>query len=157
MRKITKIFIHCSAGYGDVASQKAYWKSLGWKQVGYHREVTLDGTVEALAPYSTVVNGVYGHNSTSIHISYTGGVKRDNYKVAEDTRTEAQKEALICEIKNALEYLKDFQDIKDIKILGHRDISPDKNLNGIVDKNERIKECPSFDAIPEYEWLIPKK
>ena len=36
------------------------------------------------------------------------------------------------------------------KIMGHRDISPDKNHNGVVDPWERIKECPCFDAIPEY-------
>ena len=109
-----------------------------------------------LAPYNQVTNGVKYYNSTSIHICYIGGVDKANVNKAKDSRTEAQKEALICEIENALLYLKQFQSIADVQILGHRDISPDKNLNGKVDSWERIKECPSFDAIPEYAYLIDK-
>jgi N-acetylmuramoyl-L-alanine amidase len=116
MRLIKRIFIHCSAGFGDVESIKRYWKS----------------------------------------ICYIGGVDRANINKAKDTRTEAQKQALICEIENALLYLKQFQSIDEVEILGHRDISEDKNLNGKVDSWERIKECPSFDAIPEYKHLIEK-
>ena len=41
----------------------------------------------------------------------------------------------------------------DAEILGHRDISPDANGNGIVDSWERIKECPCFDAKVEYKAL----
>ena len=156
MRIIKRIFIHCSAGFGDVESIKRHWKSIGWKSVGYHRIIAEDGEVFQLAPYEQVTNGVKGYNSTSIHICYIGGVDRANVKKAKDSRTEAQKEGLICEIENALLYLKQFQSISDVQILGHRDISEDKNLNGKVDSWERIKECPSFDAIPEYLHLIEK-
>lgn len=154
MRNIKKIFIHCTAGYGNVESLKRYWKSIGWKNPGYHRVVAQDGEVFCLADYEQVTNGVKYHNSTSIHISYIGGVSKENYNVAKDTRTDKQKEAILCEIDNALNFLKDYQEISDIKILGHRDISPDKNLNGKVDSWERIKECPSFDAIEEYAHII---
>ena len=153
MRFVTRIFVHCSAGYGDLESQKAYWRSLGWKNPGYHREIDFDGSVDELAPYEKVVNGAKYYNHNGIHICYRGGVEKDNYKKAKDTRTDEQKEAIICEIKNALAFLKDHQDISKVQIVGHRDISPDKNLNGRVDSNERIKECPSFDAIPEYKYL----
>jgi len=156
MRLIKRIFIHCSAGFGDVKSIKRYWKSKGWKSVGYHRIIAEDGEVFQLAPYEQVTNGVKYYNSTSINICYIGGVDKANVNKAKDSRTEAQKEALICEIQNALIYLKQFQSIDDVQILGHRDISEDKNLNGKVDAWERIKECPSFDAIPEYEHLIEK-
>lgn len=154
MREIKRIFIHCTAGYGDVDSIKRFWKdTLKWKNPGYHRIVDLQGNVHAISPYENPTNGVKYYNSSSIHISYIGGVSRTDNRTAEDTRTNAQKKALICEIKNALEFLKEHQDISKIEILGHRDISPDKNLNGRVDKWERIKECPSFDAIPEYKNL----
>jgi N-acetylmuramoyl-L-alanine amidase len=156
MRLIKRIFIHCSAGFGDVESIKRHWKSIGWKSVGYHRIIAEDGEVFQLAPYEQMTNGVKGYNSTSIHICYIGGVDRANVLKAKDSRTEAQKEGLICEIENALLYLKQFQSVDDIQILGHRDISPDKNLNGKIDAWERIKECPSFDAIPEYKHLIEK-
>lgn len=150
MRKITRVFIHCSAGFGGVESIKRHWKSLGWKSVGYHRLIETDGSVHALAPYESVTNGVKYYNANSIHICYIGGVDRHNVNIAKDTRTYDQKEAIICEIQNALNFLKDYQDVQDVKILGHRDISPDKNLNGRVDSWERIKECPSFDAMVEY-------
>jgi len=156
MRLIKRIFIHCSAGFGDVESIKRYWKSIGWKSPGYHRIIAEDGEVFQLAPYEQVTNGVKYYNSSSVHICYIGGVDKANVHKAKDTRTEAQKEALICEIENALLYLKQFQSIAEVKILGHRDISTDKNLNGKVDSWERIKECPSFDAIPEYNYLINK-
>lgn len=146
MRNIKRIFIHCSAGFGGVESIKRYWKSIGWKSVGYHRIIAEDGEVFQLAPYDQVTNGVKYYNSTSIHICYIGGVNKQDQKKAEDTRTDAQKEALLCELDNALNFLSDYQDISKVEILGHRDISPDKNLNGKVDSWERIKECPSFDA-----------
>ena len=156
MRQIKRIFVHCTAGFGNVESIKRYWKSLGWTSVGYHRIIAEDGEVFQLAPYCKMTNGVKNYNATSIHVAYIGGVERENVHKAKDTRTKEQKEALICEIENALLYLKQFQRIDDVEILGHRDISPDKNLNGIVDPQERIKECPSYDAIPEYAHLIEK-
>ena len=157
MRKIENIFIHCSAGFGNVESIKKYWKDvLKWHSVGYHRIIDESGDVQNIANYSKVVNGVRGYNGNSIHICYIGGVDKTNYKIAKDTRTENQKESLICEINNVLEYLKEFQSISDVKILGHRDISPDTNNNGIVDSWERIKECPSFDVINEYKELNKK-
>ena len=61
-----------------------------------------------------------------------------------DNRTEEQKAGL----RQLLKELR--QRYPDAKIMGHRDISPDKNHNGVVDPWERIKECPCFDAIPEY-------
>ena len=39
------------------------------------------------------------------------------------------------------------------RVVGHRDLSPDLNGNGVIEKFERIKECPCFDAIPEFERL----
>ena len=151
MRNIKRIFIHCSAGFGGVESIKRYWKSIGWKSVGYHRIIAEDGEVFQLAPYDQVTNGVKYYNSTSIHICYIGGVNKQDVNKAEDTRTDAQKETLLCEIDNALNFLSDYQDISKVEILGHRDISPDKNLNGKVDSWERIKECPSFDAKLAYK------
>ncbi len=38
----------------------------------------------------------------------------------------------------------------DAKILGHRDVSEDKNRDGIISPNEWMKACPSFSV---NEWL----
>lgn len=156
MRKIKYIVIHCSAGFGTVDAIKKFWKDkLKWKQVGYHYFIDEDGTIHQLATHSVVTNGVQGFNANSIHISYKGGVEKTNVNKAKDSRTDAQKKAIIDTINKVLIELKKTQSIADIKILGHRDFSPDKNKNGIIESWERIKECPSFDAIPEYQFLSP--
>lgn len=74
-----------------------------------------------------------------------GGIASDGKAV--DNRTPEQKESLL-KLLNELKgsYPK-------AEIMGHRDISPDKNGNGIVDPWERIKECPCFDAKEEYKEL----
>ncbi len=63
---------------------------------------------------------------------------------AKDTRTDAQKASLLA-LRMDLRKL----DPK-AKIQGHRDFSPDKNHNGIIEPSEWIKDCPSFDAKTEY-------
>lgn len=153
MRNIDYIVIHCSAGFGDISSMKKFWKSLGWKQVGYHYFITTDGVIHTLASMSSPTNGVQGYNQQSIHICYQGGVKKDNVNIAEDSRTPEQKEALLKCIKMVYEDLSNYQKVDHIKILGHRDFSPDTNNNGVIESWERIKECPSFDARTEYAWI----
>lgn len=37
-----------------------------------------------------------------------------------------------------------------LPIVGHRDLSPDKNGDGIITSNEWVKLCPSFDVT---KWL----
>lgn len=66
---------------------------------------------------------------------------------AVDNRTEEQKKSLITLLTQLN------KKYPDAEILGHRDISPDKNHNGVVDPWERIKECPCFDAKVEYKEI----
>ena len=67
---------------------------------------------------------------------------------AKDTRTEAQKRALrVLVAKLVKQY-----PIKEI--LGHRDISPDTDGDGIVEPHEWMKMCPCFDAKEEYKDLL---
>lgn len=151
MRKVNFIVIHCSAGHGDLESVKRFWKNtLGWKTGGYHYWVDYDGSVTKLYDLGVVTNGVRGFNNHSVHISYRGGVKKDNVKIAEDTRTKEQKKAILDTIDEILEELNKVQSTSHIKIRGHRDFSKDVNGNGVIDSWERIKECPSFDAEKEY-------
>jgi N-acetylmuramoyl-L-alanine amidase len=154
MRLINNIFIHCTAGYGDVGAIRRFWRSLGWKHDGYHYFIYRDGTIIRLNALEMVTNGVLGYNGNSVHIAYQGGVDPQDYSKAVDTRTPEQKAALIDVVWQVLDELRAYQQINDIEILGHRDISPDKNMNGKVDSWERIKECPSFDAKEEYEWMV---
>lgn len=145
MRKIKFLVVHCTASSqsSKVKDIQNYWKvALGWKSPGYHVVVEPDGNAHELLPIEEVANGVKGFNSVSIHISYIGGVNLIGKAV--DNRTQSQKETIIRYLKK---WKKQFPSAK---IQGHRDFSPDKNGNGRVDPWERIKECPSFNAIPEY-------
>jgi N-acetylmuramoyl-L-alanine amidase len=151
---IKYIVIHCSAGFAGREGIERFWKeTLGWKSPGYHRLIETDGKVHCLSDFHLPTNGVKGFNSQSIHICYVGGVERQNGKlIAKDTRTPEQKSKIELCIFEAITWLRDNgKDItEDLTVLGHRDFSPDKNGNGVIESWERIKECPSFDAMPEY-------
>lgn len=143
-RKINKIFVHCTASRQSwtVSSLLKEFTAKGWHYPGYHWVVTADGKCTQLMTEDKPSNGVFGHNFDSINVAYMGGISRTGKAI--DNRTEKQKEGL-------RELLKELRKrYPNAKIMGHRDISPDKNGNGVVDTWERIKECPCFDAIPEY-------
>lgn len=140
MREIKRIFIHCTAG-----NQKQTLKDLlnefkkrGWTNPGYHYTVFPDGKIEQLLDEDKVSNGVQGYNSTSINISYVGGIDRQGRAV--DNRTEAQKVALT----ELLTHLKN--KYPNAHIMGHRDIWG-------KDKSKWKKMCPCFDAEAEYAYL----
>jgi len=133
MRKINHIVLHCTATSQDakVESIVRYWKeTLKWKSPGYHYLIELDGTVHNLLPIEHVSNGVRGHNSDSINISYIGGVDENNYPT--DNRTPKQ---VLSQLKLIIELKEQFPQAE---ILGHRDFL---GVN---------KACPSFDV---REWL----
>lgn len=167
MRKITRIVLHSTSGWGNQSTEsiKDYWKNtLGWRRVGYHKLINLDGSIEDLAPLSAVTNGVAGYNSDSVHICYKGGlldvkVDRSGNKkfVYGDTRSDAQKDAFFKAINDVLNELKQYQSVDDITIVGHRDLSPDLNNNGKIEQREWVKVCPTFDAIEEYGWMAGAK
>lgn len=157
-RKITDVIVHCSATKSnakcDVNTIDSMHKARGFSKqpysgryCGYHFVICQDGTIQTGRLMNEIGAHCQGFNQNSIGICYTGGL--DANCKATDTRTNAQKNSmqqlllhLICRFG------------VNIKIAGHRDYSPDTNHNGVVDKWERIKECPCFDAIPEYKHLI---
>lgn len=149
MRKINTIVVHCTAtveGKDFTAADIDSWhKNRGWRGIGYHYVVRLNGAIEQGRKEETVGAHVRGHNRNSIGVSYIGGLDKD--LKAKDTRTAAQKKALI----ELLSELK--KKYPKAMIVGHRDFSPDTNNNGIIEPFEFIKECPCFDAKKEYENL----
>lgn len=144
MRKIKYIVIHCTAGSAQQKTENIieYWRRiLGWKTVGYHKLINLDGTIETLQPDELPTNGVRSFNQTSIHLCYKGGIN------GIDTRTIKQKESLLKLVK---EYKKKYPTAF---VLGHRDLSPDINKDGKITQNEWVKICPCFSAINEYSEI----
>jgi N-acetyl-anhydromuramyl-L-alanine amidase AmpD len=148
MRNINYIVLHCSATKKGqpvtVADIESWHKARGFKKIGYHYVVYENGETHKGRDIAEAGAHVEGHNSDSIGICYTGGLDAVTGKPA-DTRTEKQKKA----IRELLQTLK--KQFPAVVILGHRDFSKDKNQNGVIDPYERIKECPCFDAKPEYK------
>lgn len=144
MRKIKYIVIHCTAGSAQQKTENIieYWRRiLGWKTVGYHKVINVDGTIETIQPDELPTNGVRSFNQTSIHLCYKGGIN------GIDTRTIKQKESLLKLVK---EYKKKYPTAY---VLGHRDLSPDINKDGKITQNEWVKICPCFSAINEYSEI----
>ena len=140
MRKIDKLIIHCTATPEgrevSVDTIRKWHLDRGWRDIGYHFVIGLDGEVHEGRPIEQTGAHVKGHNFDSIGIAYVGGVeakKKNGEWVPKDTRTELQKEAL----EELLCYLKIKYSAS--KVYGHRDFS--------------TKACPSFDAREEYEWI----
>lgn len=145
-RKVKYIVVHCTgtSPHVSVDAIRRYWKEQkGWKSPGYHIIVEKDGIAHILEDFEKITNGVKGHNSHSIHIAYVGGINEFGHEV--DTRTDRQ----VLEMANWIRFLK--QEIAPkAKILGHRDLSPDRDGDGQIEAWEWIKDCPCFDAKAEY-------
>lgn len=106
MRKINEIIVHCTATPEGrnctVEDIRRYHKSLGWKDIGYHYLIYLDGSVHPGRPLQEPGAHTTGHNQYSIGICYVGGVAKDA-KTAKDTRTPEQKLAMYKLIYDLLE------------------------------------------------------
>lgn len=136
MREINEIIIHCSATR-EGRDFRAYdihgWHlSRGYKMIGYHFVVDLDGTVECGRAIAQVGAHCYGHNKKSIGICYVGGLDAEGKP--KDTRTDAQKRALLRLI---LQLVGEYP-IK--KISGHREYN-------------MAKSCPCFDVAEDYKEI----
>lgn len=139
---ITHMTIHCTAtpeGLACSAAQVSAMDIARFGQVSYHYVIELDGSIHCTLP-DTVLGAHTGkHNSGNVGISYVGGIDRVTKK-PKDTRTPAQKAAIR---KLVSDYKSKYPQIK---VLGHRDWSPDLNLDGKVTPNEWLKACPCFDV-----------
>lgn len=146
MRKINKLVIHCSAtkeGQSFTVKDIDSWhKQRGFRKIGYHYVIYLDGSRHIGRSEDEIGAHVEGHNSDSIGVCYIGGLGSDGK--AKDTRTAAQKLSL----KQLIADLKIKYPLA--SVMGHRDLSPDKNGNGIIEPFEWLKECPSFDVKKEF-------
>lgn len=153
MRPINLAVVHCTATPEGkpftVADIDRMHRARGWSGIGYHFLIGLNGEIWTGRPIEKIGAHVQGHNTGSVGISYVGGVTASGK--AKDTRTPAQKAAL----RELLGTLVLRHPIK--RIVGHRDLSPDMNGDGKISSNEWTKQCPCFDAIPEYADLLGKR
>ena len=134
-RRIDYIVVHCSAtqeGKDFTAADIDRWhRQRGWRCIGYHYVIELDGSIHKGRDESVIGAHCSGQNTYSIGVCYVGGI--DKSGKAKDTRTTDQKAALLKLLKELrAKYPKAI-------IQGHRDFP------GVA------KACPSFDAKSEYK------
>ena len=134
-RTIKEIIVHCTAtpeGRNEtVESIRAMHKTRGFADIGYHYLIYIDGSIHNGRDVNIIGAHCVNHNSYSIGVCYVGGC--DKNLNAKDTRTDAQKKALVDLLKQ-LRVL-----YPNAKIYGHRNFSS--------------KKCPSFDARNEYKSI----
>lgn len=132
MRKINKIIIHCTAtpeGRDYTVAQIRDWhvKGNGWSDIGYHFVIDRNGTVHKGRPIEKIGAHTTGQNATSIGIAYIGGITNDGKKTPKDTRTPAQRVALVNLVK---ELKASFGE--NVTVHGHNEFA--------------AKACPSFNV-----------
>ena len=141
-RRTDYIVIHCSAtppGSDIGVDEIDRWhRERGWNGIGYHAVIRRDGQIEFGRHFDEVGAHVRGQNFRSVGVCLVGGV--DSEGKPQNNYTDEQFESLgsvVDMLKRAYPFA---------EVLGHRDLSPDTNGDGIIESWEWMKDCPSFDV-----------
>lgn len=152
MRTITDIVIHCSASKNgervtveDVDrwhAERGFMRRQAFRErqnprlaaIGYHFVIYASGTVATGRHLEEVGAHVAGQNARSIGVCLIGT----------DRFTSAQWESL-DRLVTALKKM-----YPAARVLGHRDYSPDRDGDGVIEEWEWLKTCPGFDVAA---WL----
>ena len=146
-RKTNYIVVHCSATKvsSDIGVDEIrdwHVNKNGWSDIGYHAVIRRDGEIEFGRHFDVSGAHVSGQNYQSVGICMVGGLDADGEP--ENNFTEAQFASLrSLLLVMTLAY-------PGAEILGHRDLSPDLDGDGVVERHEWVKDCPCFDV---KEWL----
>lgn len=113
------------------------------RSIGYHYVVDLDGKVWPGRSLGEPGAHAAGHNARSVGICLVGGIEPQaaHYSLAQWRSLAALVRGLQLQFSGA-------------RVLGHRDLSPDANHNGVVERREWLKTCPGFDVAT---WLLAGK
>ena len=137
MRPLDKIILHCSATregqHISVDTMRQWHLKRGWKDIGYHYVIYIDGSVHKGRPIEQVGSHTIGQNTGSIGICYVGGVEKDG-KTPKDTLNELQETAMVNLIKALRE------EYGDMTLHGHNEFA--------------AKACPSFKVYEKFDWLL---
>lgn len=132
MRKIDKIIVHCTAtpeGRDVTVEEITRWhRARGFRTIGYHYLVRLDGTICPGRPENEIGAHCKGKNARSVGICYAGGLASDG-KTPKDTRTAAQRASLRRLVADLRERY------PGATVHGHREFA--------------AKACPCFDVATE--------
>jgi N-acetylmuramoyl-L-alanine amidase len=137
MRPLKRIILHCTATpegkHFDVATiRRWHVKDRGWKDIGYHYVIYIDGSVHEGRPVEQTGAHTSGHNADSIGVVYVGGC--DSKMKAKDTLNEAQETAMV----NLIRALREQHG--EMSLHGHNEFA--------------AKACPSFKVKDKFGWLL---
>lgn len=145
-RMVDLIVIHCSATketarLTPLALDRMH-RQRGFNGCGYHYYIERDGKINSMRPSEKVGAHARGYNAHSLGICYEGGLDRNGR--AADTRTERQKVSLRALVKVLRQLYPTIN-----RVVGHRDLSQDRNGDGVITSDEWTKQCPCFDVASE--------
>lgn len=127
---------HAERGFKRAATARKLFNSdLG--SIGYHFVVDIDGRIWTGRHLDEIGAHVAGQNANSIGICMVGGAERVG------RYTQAQWDALAPLVRDLVQFC------QGPIVLGHRDLSPDTNGDGVVQEREWLKTCPGFSVT---EW-----
>ena len=139
------IVVHCSATrpQSNIGRDiiREWHLSKGWADIGYHLVIRRNGLMEPGRHFDANGAHVAGYNSVSVGVCLVGGLYQDGTEADDDFEglyTIEQKHAL----RDALIVLRAMY--PDAAIVGHRDLSPDKDGDGKIERHEWLKSCPGF-------------
>lgn len=174
MRAIDTIVIHCTASpngrWVTTADIDAWHKKRGFRRepparlafnpdllhIGYHHVIYANGAIATGRSHAEIGAHVTGSNARSIGIAVVG---TDRFR-------RAQWDALRDLIKALTEPRGRYPALfPGARVVGHRDLSPDRNGNGVVEPQEWLKTCPGFDVaawrrggmVPLINQLFPEE
>jgi N-acetylmuramoyl-L-alanine amidase len=153
-RAVHTLVWHCTATPEGKEYTRAQIKAMhllrGFTDIGYHKLIHLDGSVSDGRDENKEGAHVSGHNRGTLGYSYVGGLNSSGSP--KDTRTPAQRATMVRLTKEAI------AKYQLRMVCGHRDLSPDRDHDGVVEPFEFVKSCPCYDVIPELGYLLgPKK
>ena len=101
---------------------KGWHKGKGWKDIGYHFVIRLNGKVELGRPLYKVGSHVIGWNTDSVGVCYVGGLEDKKPKDTMNAAQEAAWRKLVSTLRAQYGAL---------EVFGHNDFTD-------------LKACPSF-------------
>lgn len=172
-RRIDLVVIHCSAtpsgkrlglpGQSPAEVIDAWHKARGFQRgvaarsahnwrlahIGYHAVIDVDGTLWTGRHSSEVGAHVAGFNSTSLGVCLVGGAEPEGrYTLAQwNTLRNWVREMAVG---NGIPLRMPPRPRAGGGVVGHRDLSPDADADGTVERHEWLKTCPGFDVAA---WL----
>jgi len=138
----TQVVWHCSATGDDWNGHSAdidtMHKARGWQGNGYHIVVSREGMIAWGEDPRRMGAHAKGVNKTSIAVCLVGGVSDVDDKY--NNFTDEQWDSAVV----TYGFLK--QMYPEAEHVGHRDLSPDLNGDGIISEWEFMKLCPCFSV-----------